>query len=119
MTTTVKSGFWGDTAPTLHRPSGERRVARYLKVRGLQPIREIMVEMLGIAVGEDAYVSYKRKTAATGQQGGAQTIETVEPLDRVTATADIATVATNLGTYPVTGTKPTNGDGNPRGNNGG
>lgn len=116
---TVKSGFWSDTAPTLHRAHGERKAARWLKTRGMQPLRELLIELTGTAAGAAAYVSYVRKTAATGQQGGAQTIETVEPLNRVTVAADATNLDTYLGTYVVTGTLPTNGDGNPRGNAGG
>ena len=116
-TVTVKSGFWNDSYTLIKdRAPIERCVARVLNRRGLKREQELLQTLIGTAAGSAALAQYARKTAATGQQGGVQAIETVDIIDRVSTAADVTQLKATIAAFPITATKVANGDGNPRSN---
>ena len=123
MTTTVKSGFWSNTYSfNKGRSPNERRIARLLNKHGQHVVRELATTLNGATAGSTALKQRARKQAVAGQQGGAQTIETQDLVNRATTAADLANLNTYLFTYPNyanDATIPSNGDGNPRGVAGG
>jgi hypothetical protein len=117
---TVKSGFWGSGYTLIKdRAPIERCAARVINRRGLKKEQELLQTLIGTTAGSAALSQYARKTAATGQQGGAQTIETVDIVNRNSTAADVTQLKATLAAFPITATKVVNGDGNPRANSAG
>jgi hypothetical protein len=120
MPITVKSGFWNDVYAFIDgRAPIERGIARRLNRRGMRDVRELMLELMGVAPGAAALEQYKRVTAPAAFSltafGGVRTIETTDLVNRVTAAADDTTISGRVLAYSSQpATYPANRDGNPR-----
>lgn len=120
MAITTKSGFWNDAYSFIDgRAPIERGIARRFNKRGMRDVRELMLELLGVAPGAAALEQFKRVTSGTAFSltafGGARTIETVDLVNRVTAAADDTTISARVLAYnSQPASWPVNKDGNPR-----
>lgn len=92
-----------------------RKLTRVLKRKSMKVLNELMQEVNGAAVGDAALAEHVRvKGIAVLQNdvGGVRPIETVDLLDRVTATADTTMIAALLTETRNPSTYPTDPSGN-------
>lgn len=123
-TATVKGGLFESAGlNTLTQIQGtgsaRRRVSQLLATRGMRAIRELAVTLDGVVPGSTAAASVAR-VEASSELGGKRTIETEDLVNRVTTSADVTEINTDLlnsltgrttfGSNPVA-----NGDENPLG----
>ncbi len=99
-----------------------RKLTRVLKRKSMAVINELIQEVNGAAVGDAALTEHVRVTGATvllNDAGGVRPIETINRLDRVTATADTTMIAALLTETRKPSTYPTDASGNGGGSKGG
>lgn len=97
----------------------KRNVAQGLNQNSFRRIKELMLELNGVAAGAAALAQHSRVAHAT-DMGGKRTIEVIDDVNRVTAAADVTEIATDILAYPLQPTTyPANGDLNPRNLGGG
>ena len=117
---TVGGGLYGQLGNVLTQVRGlssrRRTVARTMA--HLKTLRELAVELNGVAAGAAALKTQKRIKAdpTLDDRGGKQTIETETFVNRVTAAADQTAITDDLLTYDNhDATPPVNLDRNPLG----
>lgn len=118
-TASVKGGFFAQYSTSLSGFSTggarRRKVAQALSVRGLRPLKEAIITLLGATAGSAA-LSTRTRVAAAEEMGGVRTIETVTEYDDTTAAGDVTAITADILSYnSYDGTPIANGDGNPLG----
>lgn len=96
---------------------GEKRLSHIMREQGMRAIKELMLTVNGVAVGQAALAQNTRAAAfntvgAAPGGGGARTIETVDIVNRVTVAADTTRIADMLNEVFVPGTYPADASGN-------
>ena len=97
---TVKSGYWNDSYSfTNGNNPNERQLKRLMRRRGMRPVQELILTLLGAVAGSTASVTYKRVAgqgnsgpSSVGALGGARLMETRTQISRVTTAADVTRI---------------------------
>lgn len=92
-------------------------ISKLLTIRGNRPVRRLLLTLLGAASGATATETYSRVAAtqvfsAPFSQGGLIALETVTPINRATAAADITNLTAMISRGPpITLTADVSGNG--------
>ncbi len=101
MATVAYSGLFTGGHTLLDTQPIEKRTSKLFRNEGYRELRELMLTVNGVVVGSAALSQFSRvapdNTVGTAPGGGGQrTIDTVDAVNRVSATADTTRIAAML-----------------------
>ncbi len=90
MAITTKSAFWNDNLSLIsERNLLDPAIGRALNRPGMRKVKELFLELIGVAPGAAALATHAQVQASTTENGGKRTIETVTDINRATTAADV------------------------------